>query len=127
MPSSNSHRSAATVRCSAALPSSVGARDSKLAEGQVVWTAQGSGPNRGTHLIFDKVKSEMGTDFLGHGFGEIVPPEVETWKPPQEKDRFKTVVYSDKSHTEESFHFYLGSATVRDNARVLVRRMCATN
>ncbi len=99
--------------------------DSKRTKGQFVWNAGGSGPNRGTQLIFDKVESDMGSDFLGHGWGEIVPPDVETWKPPQEKQRFKTVVYTEEHHTEESFHFYLGSATVRDNARKLLRKMCA--
>ena len=99
--------------------------DSKRTTGQFVWTAQGSGPNRGTHLIFDKVKSDMGSDYLGQGWGEIVPPDVETWKPPQEKQRFKLVVYSEALHTEQSFHFHLGSATVRKNARQLLRKMCA--
>ncbi len=99
--------------------------DSKHTEGQFVWTAGGSGPNRGAHLIFDKVKSDMGSDYLGQGWGEIIPSDVETWKPPQEKQRFNTVVYTEEHLTQESFHFYLGSATVRENARKLLRKMCA--
>lgn len=99
--------------------------DSKRAENQFVWTARGSGPNRGTHLVFDKVKSDMGSDFVGHGFGQIGPLEVETWRPPQYESRFRTEVYEEQLHTEESFHFHLGSATVRDRARSLLRKMCA--
>lgn len=105
-----------------------GARDKngKLASNQMIWIAEGSNPSeRSTQLLFHRdIETDLDAQAAGIGWGEIFDPHHVGEDPPTPTVR-KILNYSTEYVTPTDVHFRLGSATLREEARRLVRRLAA--
>lgn len=97
----------------------------KLADNQLLWVAEGSHPAEPSlQLLFDSIETDLSASDLGIGWGKILDPNTINEAPatPTEPKIFR---YSAQHGRGADLHFVLGSATVLEEGRRLVRILAA--
>jgi len=96
-----------------------------LREHQLIWIATGSHPSEPSiQLLLSDIDTDLTSSALGIGWGEIMDPNALTEAPPTPIEP-KIFSYSTKYVRADDVHFTLGSATVLEDGRRLLRILAA--
>lgn len=96
-----------------------------LRDHQLIWIADGSHPSEPSiQLLFDHVETDLTASSLGIGWGDILDPNELEDAPPTPVEP-KLFSYSAKYARADDIHFTLGSATVLEDGRRLLRIFAA--
>lgn len=104
-----------------------GARDKhgKLEKNQLIWIAEGSHPSEPSiQLVLNRIDTDLSASSIGVGWGDIWNPKDIKRTPPT-PIKPKVYSYTAKYGRSDDTHFALGSATVRDEARRILRILAA--
>lgn len=100
--------------------------DGTLADNQLVWIAEGSHPSEPSiQLLFDTVETDLSASDLGLGWGTILGPYTIDDEMPPTPTEPKIFRYTAEHGRGSGVHFMLGSATVLEEGRRLVRILAA--
>lgn len=100
-------------------------KQSVLRDHQLIWLAEGSHPSEPSiQLLLDDVETDLTSSTLGIGWGEIMDPSELEDAPPTPIEP-KIFSYNAKYARAGHMHFMLGSATVLEDGRRLLRILAA--
>jgi outer membrane protein OmpA-like peptidoglycan-associated protein len=100
-------------------------RGGNLRDDQLVWIAEGSHPAEPSiQMLFDAIDTNLSASDLGIGWGKILDPNTIEDAPPTPTEP-KIFRYTAKHARMGGVHFMLGSATVLEDGRKLVRLLAA--